>query len=61
VRAWPALALAACLLPAWAQTPAPVQKQARKPVPVKAQKAHRKATPEQIRRFNQLQRKSDQR
>jgi len=59
VRAWPALALAACLLPAWAQTPPPAQKQLRKPVPVKAQKAHRKATPEQIRKFNQLQRKSD--
>jgi hypothetical protein len=60
VRVWPALALAACLLPAWAQTP-PAQKLAKKPVPVKAQKAHRKATPEQIRRFNQLQRKNDKR
>ena len=60
MRAWPALALAACLLPAWAQAP-PAQKQAKKPVPVKAQKTHRKATPEQIRKFNQLQRKSDRR
>ena len=55
-----ALALASLLAPSWAQTP-PAQKQAKKPVPVKAQKAHRKATPEQIRRFNQLQRKVDKR
>lgn len=61
MRAWPALALACCLVTAWAQTPPPAQKQARKPVPVKAQKAHRKASPEQIRKFNQLRQKSDQR
>ncbi|MNC87530.1 hypothetical protein D3C83_32610 [compost metagenome] len=61
MRAWPALALACCLAPAWAQPPAAAQKQARKPVPVKAQKTHRKATPEQIRKFNQLQHKSGKR
>ena len=61
MRPWAALALACCLAPAWAQSPAPAQRQARKPVPVKAQKAHRKATPEQIRRFNQLQQKSEKR
>ena len=60
MKAWPALALACCLAPAWAQTP-PAQKLAQKPVPVKAQKAHRKATPEQIRRFRQLQRKEEKR
>jgi hypothetical protein len=60
VRAWPALALACCLAPAWAQTP-PARNEVRKPMPVKAQKAHRKATPEQIRKFNRLQRKSDTR
>lgn len=61
MRPWAALALASCLAPAWAQPPAPAQKQLRKPVPVKAQKAHRKATPEQVRRFNQLQQKSEKR
>ena len=64
MRAWLALALAACLLPAWAQTPPPATKKDAAPAPVKAQKAqkaHRKATPEQIRKFNQLQQKSDKR
>jgi len=62
VRVWLALALACALLPAWAQDPAPApKKRAVKPVPVKSQKAHAKATPEQIRRFNQLQQKSDKR
>ena len=60
MRVWPALALAAWLLPGWAQTP-PAHKEARKPVPVKAQKAHRKATPEQIRKFNQLRQQGDKR
>jgi hypothetical protein len=41
------LALACCLLPAWAQTPPA------------AKKAHRKATPEQIRKFDELQKKQD--
>ena len=58
MRAWPALALACWLLPAWAQTP-PALKEAKKPTPAKAQKAHRKATPEQVRRFNELQKKQD--
>jgi hypothetical protein len=58
VRAWLALALAACLLPAWAQTPPPAKKAAKR-APVKEQQAHRKATPEQIRRFNELQKKQD--
>lgn len=61
MRPWAALALTCCLAPAWAQSPAPAQKQARKPVPVKAQKAHRKATPEQVRRFKHLQQKSEKR
>jgi len=61
VRAWLALALASCLLPAWAQTPPPAQKKDARPAPVKAQKAHRKATPEQIRKFDQLRQKSDKR
>jgi len=59
VRAWLALALAALLSPAWAQDPAPAHKEANQPAPVKAQKAHRKATPEQIRKFNELQKKQD--
>jgi len=65
VRGWLALALACCLLPAWAQTPPPAQKESKKPAPVKpqkaqkAQKAHAKATPEQIRKFNELQKKQD--
>jgi len=68
VRAWPALALACWLLPAWAQTPPPAQKESKKPAPVKPQKAqkaqkpqkaHAKATPEQIRKFNELQKKQD--
>ncbi len=59
-RACCALALACLLLPAWAQDPAPAQKKkALKPVPVKAQKAHRKASPEQLRKFNELQKKQD--
>ncbi len=61
MRAWLALALASCLLPAWGQTPPPAQKKDARPAPVKAQKAHRKATPEQVRKFNQLQQKSDKR
>ena len=56
-----ALALASLLAASWAQAPAKKETRAKKPVPVKAQKAHRKATPEQIRRFNQLQRKDDKR
>jgi hypothetical protein len=62
VRTWLALALACWLLAAWAQDPAPAPKKAVKPVPVKsqkAQKAHRQATPEQVRRFNELQKKQD--
>jgi hypothetical protein len=68
VRAWLALALACCLLPAWAQTPPPAQKESKKPAPAKPQKAqkaqkpqkaHAKATPEQIRKFNELQKKQD--
>jgi hypothetical protein len=62
VRAWLALALACWLLPAWAQTPPPAKKKDAMPAPVKAQKmqkAHRKATPEQVRRFNELQKKQD--
>jgi hypothetical protein len=68
VRGWLALALACCLLPAWAQTPPPAQKESKKPAPVKPQKAqkaqkpqkaHAKATPEQIRKFNELQKKQD--
>ena len=61
MRGWLALALACCLLPAWAQTPPPAQKESKKPAPVKPQKAqkpqkaHAKATPEQIRKFNELQ------
>lgn len=43
------LALALVTLPAWAQDKAPP--------PRKKQVAHKKATPEQIRRFNELQRK----
>jgi hypothetical protein len=61
VRAWLALALASCLLPAWGQTPPPAQKKDARPAPVKAQKAHRKATPEQIRKFKQLHKQSDKR
>jgi len=61
VRPWLALVLASLLAPAWAQTAPPAPKKDAKPVPVKAQKAHRKATPEQIRKFNQLQQKSDKR
>ena len=65
MRGWLALALACCLLPAWAQTPPPAQKESKKPAPVKPQKAqkpqkaHAKATPEQIRKFNELQKKQD--
>jgi len=57
VRAWLGLALACALLPAWSQTPPPAQKKATRPAPVKAQKTHRKATPAQVRRFNELQKK----
>jgi hypothetical protein len=42
------LALALAVMPAWAQD---------KPAPKKKQVAHKKATPEQIRRFNELQKK----
>jgi len=62
VRAWLALALACWLLTAGAQTPPPAQKKDARPAPVKAQKAqkaHRKATPEQVRKFNELQKKQD--
>ena len=61
MRGWLVLALACCLLPAWAQTP-PAAKKAAKPAAVKeqkAQKAHRKATPQQIRKFDELQKKQD--
>jgi len=66
VRGWLVLALACCLLPAWAQAPPPAKKAAKPAAAkeqkaLKAQKAHRKATPEQIRKFNQLQQKSDKR
>ena len=44
------LALAFITVPAWAQDKAP-------PPPKKKQVAHKKATPEQIRRFNELQKK----
>jgi hypothetical protein len=64
VRRWLALALACWLLPAWSQTPPPPQKKrAARPAPMKAQKAqkspkaHRQATSEQVRRFNELQKK----
>ena len=60
MRPWLALALACWLLPAWAQTAPPVQKKGARPAPVKAQtaqKAHRKATAEQVRKFNELQKK----
>jgi hypothetical protein len=43
------LALAFVTVPAWAQD--------RAPAPKKKQVAHKKATPEQIRRFNELQKK----
>ena len=50
-RAWLALVLALAL-PALAQDkPAPKKKPAAKPV------AHKKASPEQIRKFNELQKK----
>ena len=61
MRGWLVLALACCLLPAWGQTPPPAKKAA-KPAAAKeqkGQKAHRKATPEQIRKFNELQKKQD--
>jgi hypothetical protein len=44
------LALALASVPAWAQDKAP-------PAPKKKQIAHKKATPEQIRKFNELQKK----
>lgn len=56
MRAWLAAALAICLAPAWAQSPPPAKK-ALKPAAVKSQKTHRKATPEQVRRFKELQKK----
>jgi hypothetical protein len=43
------LALALVTVPAWAQDKAPA--------PKKKQVAHKKATPEQIRKFNELQKK----
>ena len=43
------LALALAVMPAWAQDKAPP--------PKKKQIAHKKATPEQIRRFNELEKK----
>jgi len=63
VRRWLALALACWLLPAWSQAPATVPAQKKKAARLatvkapKAQKAHRQASPEQIRRFNELQKK----
>ncbi len=66
MRAWLALALACLLLPAWAQNTPPEQKKDAKPVPAKShkaqatQKAHAKATPEQVRKFNELQKKQDE-
>ncbi|MNY73650.1 hypothetical protein D3C86_2124900 [compost metagenome] len=51
---WLALVLACALAPAWAQEPKPAAKKAAKP-----QKAHAKATPEQIRKFNELQKKQE--
>lgn len=63
MRRWLALALACWLLPAWSQTPPPApKKKLARPAPAKpskVQKAHRQATPEQIRRFNELQKKQD--
>ena len=44
------LALAFIAIPAWAQDKAPPPKK-------KKQVAHKKATPEQIRKFNELQKK----
>ena len=55
-----ALLLALALTPAWAQAPAPKKPKASAPKAQKAkpaQKAHAKPTPEQIRQFNELQRK----
>jgi len=70
VRRWLALVLACWLLPAWAQAPATApaparaqKKNAARAAPSKtqktqkAQKAHHQASPEQIRRFNELQKK----
>lgn len=54
-----ALVLAALVAPSWAQAPAKKEAKAAKPAPVKAQKSHRKATPEQVRKFNELQKKQD--
>ena len=57
---WLALAVTLAVLgvcapaPAWAQQPRPAPKKATKPV-----KAHAKATPEQIRKFNELQKKQE--
>jgi hypothetical protein len=56
VRTWLAVALAACLLPAWAQGAPPAKKAAR-PATAKPVKAHRRATPEQIRRFKEIEKK----
>ena len=50
MRLW-LLALALVAIPAWAQDKAPAKKKA------PAAKAHAKPTPEQIRRFNELQKK----
>jgi len=67
VRRALALLLAALLSPAWAQSPAPAKS---KPAATQAQKAktpkaktppqaHAKPSPEQIRKFNELQKKQD--
>ena len=56
---WLAIVLACALAPAWAQDPKPAPKKALKPAPAGSQKAHAKATPEQIRKFNELQKKQD--
>jgi hypothetical protein len=60
VRAALALLLAAVLSPAWAQPPAPAKPRAAAPKaqkPKAPSKAHAKPSPEQIRKFNELQKK----
>jgi hypothetical protein len=56
LRALALLAAAALVLPAAAQEKAPPSK--KKPV-ARQQLAHRKATPDQIRRFNELEKKQE--